>query len=266
MSGTEHLLVEQIGHTLVVTMNRPEAKNALSSAMLAGMADAWERLNADDDLRSAVLTGAGGSFCTGMDLKAAANDSGAPNPYADRWAADPDLHWKALLRHFRLRKPLIAAVEGYAVAGGTEILQATHVRVAGESATFGLFEARRGLFPVGGSTVRLQRQIGYTAALEMLLTARAYTAAEAQAIGLIGHVVGDGQALSKAMELAELINANGPLAVEAILQSVQETASMPEAEALAREFEIGWPIFATADAKEGPRAFAEKRNPVWQRR
>ncbi len=266
MSGTEHLQVEQIGHTLVVTMNRPEAKNALSSAMLAGMADAWERLNADDDLRSAVLTGAGGSFCTGMDLKAAADDSGAPNPYADRWAADPDLHWKALLRHLRLRKPLIAAVEGHAVAGGTEILQATHVRVAGESATFGVFEARRGLFPVGGSTVRLQRQIGYTAALEMLLTARAYTAAEALAIGLIGHVVADGQALSTAMELAELINANGPLAVEAILRSVQETASMTEAEALAREFEIGWPIFATADAKEGPRAFAEKRDPVWQRR
>ncbi len=265
MSGTEHLLVEQVGHTLVVTMNRPEAKNALSSAMLVGMLDAWERLNADDDLRCAVLTGSGGSFCTGMDLKAAASDGG-PNPYAERWAADPDLHWKALLRHLRLRKPLIAAVEGYAVAGGTEILQATHLRVAGQSATFGVFEARRGLFPVGGSTVRLQRQIGYTNALEMLLTARAYTADEALRIGLIGHVVPDGQALAKAMELAELICANGPLAVEAILQSVQETASMSEADALAREFEIGWPIFATADAKEGPRAFAEKRPPVWQRR
>ncbi len=265
MSGTEHLVVEQVGHTLVVTMNRPEAKNALSSAMLVGMLDAWERLNADDDLRCAVLTGSGGSFCTGMDLKAAAGDGG-PNPYAERWAADPDLHWKALLRHLRLRKPLIAAVEGYAVAGGTEILQATHLRVAGQSATFGVFEARRGLFPVGGSTVRLQRQIGYTNALEMLLTARAYTAEEALRIGLIGHVVPDGQALAKAMELADLICANGPLAVEAILQSVQETASMSEADALAREFEIGWPIFATADAKEGPRAFAEKRPPVWQRR
>lgn len=266
MAGTEHLQVEQIGHVLVVTMNRPEAKNALSSAMLAGMADAWQQLNTDDDLRCAVLTGAGGSFCTGMDLKAAARDGDARNPYAERWTADPDLHWKALLRHYRLRKPLIAAVEGHAVAGGTEILQATHLRVAGESATFGVFEARRGLFPVGGSTVRLQRQIGYAAAMEMLLTARAYSAAEALAIGLIGHVVPDGQALAKAMELAEMITANAPLAVEAILQSVQETASMPEAEALAREFEIGWPIFTTADAKEGPRAFAERRAPVWQRR
>jgi enoyl-CoA hydratase len=269
--GTEHLLVERVGHTLVITMNRPEAKNALSQSMLVGMADAWQELNEDDDLRCAVLTGSGGSFCTGMDLKAAAksgSEAGGvaePNPYAARWAEDPDIHWKALLRHYRLRKPLIAAVEGHAVAGGTEILQATHIRVAGESATFGIFEARRGLFPVGGSTVRLQRQIGYTNAMEMLLTARGYTASEALQLGLIGHVVPDGQALAKALDLAALVCGNGPLAVEAILRSVQETASLPEKEALALEFEIGWPIFATNDAKEGPRAFAEKRAPDWTR-
>jgi len=265
MSGTEHLLVEKVGHTLVVTMNRPEAKNALSPAMIVGLADAWVRLNEDDDVRCAILTGSGGSFCTGMDLKARAADDSGPNPYQERWNSDPDLHWKALLRHYRIRKPLIAAVEGYAVAGGTEILQATDLRVAGESATFGVFEARRGLFAVGGSAVRLQRQIGYTNALEMLLTARGYTAAEAKEIGLIGHVVPDGKALDKALELAEMINANGPLAVEAILRSVQETASMSEAEALKLEFEIGWPIFATNDSKEGPRAFAEKRQPNWTR-
>lgn len=265
MASTEHLLVEKRGNVLVVTMNRPEAKNALSPAMIVGLADAWVKLNEDDDLRCAVLTGAGGSFCTGMDLKARANDDSGPNPYQERWAADPDLHWKALLRHYRLRKPLVAAVEGYAVAGGTEILQATHIRVAGESATFGVFEARRGLFPVGGSTVRLHRQIGYTNALEMLLTARGYTAAEAKEIGLIGHVVPDGGALDKAMELAEMIAANGPLAVEAILQSVQETAAMSEEDGLKREFEIGWPIFSTNDSKEGPRAFAEKRSPNWTR-
>jgi enoyl-CoA hydratase len=265
MTSTEHLLVEKKGNVLVVTMNRPEAKNALSPAMIVGLADAWVQLNEDDDLRCAVLTGSGGSFCTGMDLKARANDDAGPNPYQERWAADPDLHWKALLRHYRLRKPLVAAVEGYAVAGGTEILQATHIRVAGESATFGVFEARRGLFPVGGSTVRLQKQIGYTNAMEMLLTARGYTAAEAKEIGLVGHVVPDGQALAKAMELAEMVAANGPLAVEAILRSVQETAGMSEDEGLKREFEIGWPIFATNDSKEGPRAFAEKRSPHWTR-
>jgi enoyl-CoA hydratase len=265
MPSTEHLLVEREGHTLIVTMNRPEAKNALSPAMLVGMADAWQELNEDESIRCGILTGAGGSFCTGMDLKAAVGDHQGPNAYAERWAADPDLHWKGLLRHVRLRKPLIAAVEGHAVAGGTEILQATHLRVAGESATFGVFEARRGLFPVGGSTVRLQRQIGYTDALEMLLTARPYTAREAKEIGLVGHVVPDGEALAKARELADLICANGPLAVEAILRSVQETAALDEAAGLAREMEIGWPIFATNDAKEGPRAFAEKRPPVWTR-
>jgi enoyl-CoA hydratase len=266
MADTEHLLVERHGGVLVVTMNRPEAKNALSPAMIVGMADAWVELDTDDDLRCAILTGAGGAFCTGMDLKARAGGDSGPNPYQERWAADPDLHWKALLRHYRPTKPIIAAVEGYAVAGGTEILQATHLRVAGESATFGVFEARRGLFPVGGSTVRLQRQIGYTNALEMLLTARGYTAQEAKDIGLIGHVVPDGTALTKAMELARMIEANGPLAVEAILKSVQETASMSETDALAREMEIGWPIFATEDAMEGPTAFAEKRPPVWKRR
>ena len=265
MPSTEHLLVEREGHTLIVTMNRPEAKNALSPAMLVGMADAWQELNEDDSIRCAILTGAGGSFCTGMDLKAAASDHQGPNPYAERWAADPDLHWKGLLRNVRLRKPLIAAVEGHAVAGGTEILQATHLRVAGESATFGVFEARRGLFPVGGSTVRVPRQIGYTNALEMLLTARPYTATEAKEIGLVGRVVPDGQALATARELADLICANGPLAVEAILRSVQETAALDEADGLAREMEIGWPIFATNDAKEGPRAFAERRAPVWTR-
>jgi len=268
MTGTEHLKVEREGHVLVVTMNRPEAKNALSPAMLVGMADAWASLNEDDDLRCAILTGSGGSFCTGMDLKARATEGEgeSENAYKQRWADDPDIHWKGLLRHYRLHKPLIAAVEGHAVAGGTEILQATHIRVAGQSATFGVFEAKRGLFPVGGSTVRLQRQIGYTNALEMLLTARGYTAQEAKDIGLIGHVVQDGQALSKAMELAQMIAANGPLAIEAILKSVQETQSMSEEDGLKREFEIGWPIFSTDDSKEGPRAFAEKRAPVWTKK
>jgi enoyl-CoA hydratase len=265
MAGTENLLIEQVGHTLVVTMNRPEVKNALSQAMLVGMADAWAELNSNDDLRCAILTGAGGEFCTGMDLKAFAGDGDAPNPYAQRWVDDPDIHWKALLRHLRLTKPLIAAAEGYAVAGGTEILQATHVRVAGEGATFGVFEAKRGLFPLGGSTVRLQRQIGYTNAMEMLLTARAYTAAEAHQIGLIGHVVPDGTALEKAHELAEMICANGPLAIEAIMRSVEETAPMSVADGLALEMEIGQPIFSTNDSKEGARAFAEKRSPNWTR-
>jgi enoyl-CoA hydratase len=250
--------------TAIVTMNRPEAKNALSLPMLVGMLDSWVEIDSNDDIRCAILTGAGGTFCSGMDLKAMASPEA--EKYRHRQESDPELHWKALLRHYQLRKPLIAAVEGWAVAGGTEILQATDIRVAGESAKFGVFEARRGLFPLGGSTVRLRRQIPFTVAMDLLLTAREVNAAEAKEIGLIGRVVPDGTALDAALEIAEVINANGPLAVEAIKRSVRDTEGIPEAEALKIELEIGWPIFATEDAKEGQRAFAEKRTPEYKRR
>jgi len=255
-----HLLVERDGHVMTVTLNRPEAKNAFSPSMLVGAADAWKLLDEDPQLRVGILTGAGGDFCSGMDLKALA--TGFSDEEMARMAEDPDLHWKALLRHFRPSKPLVAAVEGYCVAGGTEILQATEIRVAGESAQFAIAEVRRGLFPLGGSTVRLQRQIAYTNAADLLLTGRLITAADAKAMGLIGHVVADGQALAKAHELAEAVAANGPLAVAAVLKSMRETAAMTEADGLARELEIGSPIiFETNDAKEGPRAFKEKRAP-----
>ncbi|WP_370083926.1 crotonase/enoyl-CoA hydratase family protein [Streptacidiphilus sp. MAP12-16] len=272
MSSTEHLSIERHGATLVLTLNRPEAKNAFSIPMLVGLHDAWLEADADDDIRSVVLTGAGGDFCAGMDLKALASGGLAgggfaeDDPYRARLKADPDLHWKAMLRHYRPRKPVVAAVEGVCVAGGTEILQATDIRVAGESASFGLFEVRRGLFPVGGSTVRLQRQIPRTHALEMLLTGRRYTAAEARDIGLVGSLVPDGGALKRALELAEAVNEAAPLAVEAVKRSVYETAALSEEDGLARELEIGWPIFATEDAKEGPRAFAERRPAVYRRR
>ncbi|MFJ4648786.1 crotonase/enoyl-CoA hydratase family protein [Streptomyces bobili] len=265
MGGTEHLTVRREGATLVLTLNRPEAKNALSPAMLVGLHDGWIEADEDDSVRSVVFTGAGGTFCSGMDLKALAGNGMAGERYRDRLKADPDLHWKAMLRHHRPRKPVIAAVEGYCVAGGTEMLQGTDIRVAGESATFGLFEVRRGLFPIGGSTVRLPRQIPRTHALEMLLTGRPYTAREAAAIGLVGHVVPDGTALEKALEIAERVNACGPLAVEAVKASVYETAGMTEPDGLAAELERGWPVFATADAKEGARAFTEKRPPVYKR-
>ncbi|MER6012079.1 crotonase/enoyl-CoA hydratase family protein [Streptomyces bluensis] len=265
MSGTEHLTVQREGATLVLTLNRPEAKNALSLPMLVGLYDGWAEADADDSIRSIVFTGAGGTFCAGMDLKALAGNGMEGQRYRDRLGADPDLHWKAMLRHHRPRKPVIAAVEGHCVAGGTEMLQGTDIRVAGESATFGLYEVGRGLFPIGGSTVRLQRQIPRTHALEMLLTGRPYSAREAAGIGLIGHVVPDGTALGKALEIAERINACGPLAVEAVKASVYETAEMTETDGLAAELKRGWPIFDTADAKEGARAFAEKRPPVYKR-
>ncbi|MFI1888640.1 crotonase/enoyl-CoA hydratase family protein [Streptomyces jumonjinensis] len=263
--GTEHLTVRREGATLILTLNRPEARNALSLPMLVGLYDGWLEADEDDAVRSIVLTGAGGAFCAGMDLKALAGGGMDGQRHRDRMKADPDLHWKAMLRHHRPRKPVIAAVEGPCVAGGTEILQGTDIRVAGAGAVFGLYEVRRGLFPIGGSTVRLQRQIPRTHALEMLLTGRPYTAAEALRIGLIGHVVPDGAALEQALSLAERINACGPLAVEAVKASVYETAAMTEAEGLAAELVRGWPVFDTEDAREGARAFAEKRDPVYRR-
>ena len=140
------------------------------------------------------------------------------------------------------------------------------IRVAGDTATFGIAEVRRGLFPLGGSTVRLRRQIPYTIAAELLLTGRHVSAQEAMEIGLIGHVVPAGQALAKAKEIANQIAENGPLAVQAILRSLRETEGMSEIDGLARELEIGLPVFATKDAMEGPRAFAEKRKPVFRGR
>ena len=265
MSESPHLLVEREGHVVILTMNRPEARNAFGSEMLVRLADAWDLVDGDDGIRVAILTGTGGHFCAGSDLKAMAG-GWADDPWALRFKQDKDLHWKALLRSYRLKKPLVAAVEGTAVGGGTEILQATDVRVASESAKFGLTEARWGLFPLGGSTVRLRRQIPYTQAMEILLTGKTFSAAEALRIGLVGRVVPEGQALAEARRVAEQIAQNGPLAVQAIKRSVQETEGLPEREALERELAIGWPILSTEDAKEGPHAFLEKRKPDFKGR
>src|SRR5689334_5538720 len=251
---------------MVLRMNRPEAKNAFSPNMLGRMAEAWETADADDDVRCVILTGTGDCFCAGADLKAMMSNPPPDDEYAQRFTRDADLAWRALLRHYRLTKPLIAAVEGPAIAGGTEILQATDIRVAGEGATFGVAEVRRGLFPLGGSTVRLRRQIPYTLAAEMLLTGKTITAEEALQYGLIGSVVPKGQALTRALEIADQIAGNGPLAVKAVLRSLRETEGVPEEEALKIELEIGMPVFATEDSKEGPRAFAEKRPAVFQGR
>ncbi|MBO3736798.1 crotonase/enoyl-CoA hydratase family protein [Actinoplanes flavus] len=251
-------LVEQRGPILIVTMNRPEVRNALSPAMMAVMRDAWDRVDTDPSIRVAILTGAGGAFCAGADLRAMT----AEHPGDGFRSNGTDLsRIDALLKGRRLTKPLIAAVEGPAVAGGTEILQATDVRVAGESARFGVSEARWGLFPLGGSAVRLPRQLPYTVAADLLLTGRHLTAFEARDAGLIGHVVPDGEALAHALRIAETIAANGPLAVQAILRTIRETEGLPENEAFALESRIGIRVFMSEDAKEGPRAFIEKRKP-----
>ena len=176
-------------------------------------------------------------------------------------AEDPDIVYKGLFRHYRPTKPIVAAVEGVAIAGGTEILQAMEIRVAGRSARFGVSEARWSLYPLGGSAVRLPRQIPYTQAAEILLTGKHLTAAEALRIGLIGHVTDDGAALEKALEIAHAVAANGPLAVAAITRTLHECDGMELEAALAHEWDYGRAVFASADAKEGPRAFKEKRPP-----
>src|ERR1700710_3345043 len=234
----QHCLVEKRGQVLIVTMNRPEARDALTGPMLAGMTAAWDRADADPEIRACILTGAGGAFCAGADLKAMTQS------HPGHSAKSMDLSViESLLKGRRLTKPLIAAVEGPAIAGGTEILQGTDIRIAGESAKFGISEAKWSLYPMGGSAVRLVRQIPYTVACDLLLTGRHITATEAKEIGLIGHVVPDGQALTKALAIAAPIAANGPVAVRAILQVIRDTEGMPENEAFALEAKAGMAVF-----------------------
>lgn len=259
-----HAIISQENGILVITLNRPEKRNALSPGMLLTVFEAWQELKNNAELRCAVITGNGGTFCSGADLSAM-REGNQDSEMMEKLKVIPDLHWQALLRHNRPNKPIIAAVEGFALAGGTEILQGTDIRVAGESSTFGLTEPLRGLFPLGGSTIRLRRQIPYTLAAEMLLTARKITANEALKYGLIGHVVPDGTALDKAMELAMIVADNAPLSIQAITKSLREyDESLHERDALERELEIGQPIFSTEDMMEGLTAFAEKRKPIFK--
>lgn len=258
------VLVERDGHLMTVTLNRPERMNSINGEVLVGLLDAMVEADRNPDIRCVILTGAGGNFCAGADLKEMSGGGSGSSEISERMAADPDLPWKALLRTFRPEVPLICAVEGTAIAGGTELLLATDIRVAGESSKFGVSEVRWSLYPMGGSVVRLSRQIPYTVAAEILLTGKHITAAEAHQIGLIGSVVPDGQALSRAREIGETICENGPLAVQAVLTTLREASGVPEQQALAAEFDRGWAVFASEDAQEGPLAFSQKRKPNFQ--
>jgi len=263
------VIVERAGATMVLTLNRPKRMNAFTGTMLVTLVEAYAEAAADDTIRCIILTGAGGNFSSGADLKAMAGDADedeARPDAAERMASDPDLAWRGFLKVDRPPKPIIAAVEGVAIAGGTEILLGTDIRVAGESARFGVSEVRWSLYPMAGSAVRLPRQIPYTAAAEILLTGKHIRAAEAKELGLIGHVVPDGQARDKAKEIADQICLNGPLAVQAVLRTLRTSGGLTEADAFAEEWPRGQAVFASDDAKEGPKAFAEKRVPNFQRR
>nr|WP_255355163.1 crotonase/enoyl-CoA hydratase family protein [Pseudofrankia sp. DC12] len=259
------VLVEADGAVLTVTLNRPAKRNATNAEVLCRLYDAWRRLDEDDSLRVAILTGRGGTFCAGMDLGEIIRlrQGVRDNEWIIRLQDDPGISLKAYLKRYRPAKPVILAAEGFARAGGTEILQGTDIRVAGENAVFGVTEVQRGLFPMAGSAVRLRRQMGYAVAAEMLLTGADLTAQRAHELGLINHVVPDGQALAKAREIADRIARNGPLAVRAILATLRETETLPEAEAFGIEERQGGAVMRSKDAMEGPVAFLEKREPVF---
>jgi enoyl-CoA hydratase len=262
------VIVEREGAILIVTLNRPEKKNAINSEVMCRLYDAWTQLNDDNDLRVGILTGRGDTFCAGMDLEDLKKLRG--DEKTDEWAHrvlnTPNLAWKAWLKLDRPKKPIILAVEGHALAGGTEILQGTDIRVAGESAEFGVTEVQRGLFPLAGSTVRLRRQMPYAIAAEILLAGDAIPASRAYQLGLVNHVVPDGQALTKAKQIAQRIADNGPLAVQGILATLRQTEMLPEDKAFEIELSYGMPVLVSEDGKEGPRAFLEKRKPVFKGR
>ena len=259
------VLVERDGHVVTITLNRPAKRNAFDAEMLCRLADVWDMIDADDDVRVAIMTGSGGHFSAGADLDrlvgALLSGQPAANEFEERIRADFGLIYKGFLKDFRPATPIIAAVEGYCYAGGIEILQAFDVRVAAEGARIAVSEVQRGLFPMSGSTVRLPRQIPWTVAMEMLITGEPITGRRAYEVGLVGHVVPDGEALSRAREIADRIARNGPLAVRNIKASVLAADSLPELAAYDRELELGMAVMGSADAKEGPKAFLERREP-----
>lgn len=258
------LLVDRQGPTVVLTMNRPERRNALSLDMLVRLADAWETVDADDSVRSVILTGAGPSYCVGGDLSAgwmAGNRSSDPTPNEKRVADDPSIIGRGLLLTQWVRKPIIAVVNGDCLGGGCEMLQQTDIRIAEEQARFGLPEASLGFIAGAGSTMRLKRQIPWAVAMEMLLAGRILDAEEALRWGLVSHVVPAGEGLGKGHQIAAAITAASPLSVAASKASVVETGWLPEDQARPIESSYSARVVASRDAKEGLRAFAEKRPP-----
>ena len=246
------LLTEIRGGILIVTLNRPEAKNAATKLLSELMAAAMDQLDADPALRVGIITGAGGTFCSGMDLKGFLRGE-RPNVKGRGFAG---------LTEAPPKKPLIAAVDGYALAGGFEIMLACDLIVANKDAKFGIPEAKRGLAAAAGGLVRLPRQINPRLAMELALTGDFISATRAYEMGLINRLT-DGPALEGALALAASITANGPLAVAATKRVIVESGAWSEAEMWEKQAEALGNLFATNDAREGAAAFAEKRAPNW---
>jgi enoyl-CoA hydratase len=252
----EPVLVERREGVQVITLNRPEARNALDRAVAERVAAAVDELDADDELRVGVLTGAGGTFSSGMDLKAFLRGE------------RPAIEGRGLcgITQTPPRKPLIGAVEGWALAGGFELLLACDLVVAAETARFGVPEVKRSLIAAGGAALQLPRRIPFAVALEMLLTGDPLDAPRAAQLGLVNRVTPEGGALDGALALAATIAANGPLAVAATKQIARRSADWTFEQGWAEQDRLVQPVFGSEDAREGAAAFAEKRPPVWKGR
>ncbi|MBI5843780.1 MAG: enoyl-CoA hydratase/isomerase family protein [Deltaproteobacteria bacterium] len=263
------LIYEKKDHLAIITLNRPEARNSIDPETAVALDEAWRDYRSDPEMRCAVITGAGEqAFCTGADLaRLIPLITGArkPETEADHAVAkNPGILQNAFLRELSIYKPIVAAINGYAIAGGMEMLYNMDIRIASEDAKFGLQEVKWAVFPMMGSTVRLPRQIPYAKAMELLLTGELMDAKEALSMGFVNRVVEKGKVMDEALRVAGVIAKNGPLAVSAIKKSVLKGLNLSIKEALAKEVELGIPVFMSEDAKEGPRAFKEKREPRYQ--
>ena len=253
---SDAVLTEAAGGVLLITLNRPEARNAVNLAVAEGIAAAVDRLDADAELQVGILTGAGGAFCAGMDLKAFV---AGEHPFVGERGF-------AGLVQAPPRKPLIAAIEGFAVAGGFEIALACDLIVAARDARLGIPEVKRSLVAAGGALLHLPKRIPYHLAMELALTGDPIDAARGYEIGVVNRVAEPGQAVAAARELAAAIARNGPLALDASKRILRSTLDWAESEGWQRQGEIAGPVFGSEDAREGATAFAEKRDPVWRGR
>lgn len=265
------LIYEKRGHIAHITLNRPEVRNAMNPELMVRLADAWLDYADDDNLRVAIITGAGDrAFSSGADLKRLIPlFTGARSPEDDwdrRLQEDRALPRTALLRGYQLYKPIVSAINGFCLAAGTELIQATDIRIAAEHATFGLTEVVRAIIPAGGGLTRLPRQIPYAKAMEILLVGDSVTAREAHRIGLVNEVVPASELMATAERFAAKIAANGPLAVRKIKEAVLRTSGLPLEDAYRIEDECVLEVMRSEDAREGPRAFIEKREPQYKGR
>jgi enoyl-CoA hydratase len=253
---SQEVLTERRERVLVITINRPDARNAVNGAVASGIAAALDELDGDDDLSLGILTGAGGGFCAGMDLKAFVTGE---RP----WAGDRGF---AGITQRAAEKPLIAAIEGFAVAGGLEVALACDLIVAARGAKLGVPEVKRSLIAAGGALLRLPRALPRPIAFELALTGDPITAERAHELGLVNQVTEPGEALGAALALGERITANGPLARRATKRILTEAVDWTDEEFWAKQGEIAGPVMGSEDAREGAIAFAEKRAPVWRGR